>query len=132
MNGHPDPISGKYRRKRSSDLIVVFRPAKARPSVARVKFTNTGDCSGGHAANRDARRGCRRRLYRGGLPLLLDTTARPRYEARGMLRAAFPKIETQPAKDMDGIEVTVQVEPGPVYKLGRVSFAGSDTSNRED
>jgi outer membrane protein assembly factor BamA len=56
----------------------------------------------------------------------LDASIRPLYEARGMLRVTFPKIDTAPAKDVDGVEVTVEVEQGPVYKLGRVSFTGSD------
>ena len=63
--------------------------------------------------------------------LLLDNTIRPIYEAHGMLRVAFPKIETAPAKDVDGVTVTVQVAPGPVYKLDRVSFVGADYSRSE-
>jgi outer membrane protein insertion porin family len=58
--------------------------------------------------------------------LLLDSSVRPLYEARGMIRVSFPKIEAEPAKDVEGVEVTVDVDPGPVYKLGRVSFTGSD------
>lgn len=45
-----------------------------------------------------------------------------------MIRVSFPKIETAPAKDVDGIEVTVDVNPGPVYKLGKVRFRGADES----
>ena len=63
--------------------------------------------------------------------LLLDNTIRPIYEAHGLLRVAFPKIETAPAKDVDGITVTVQVTPGPAYKLDRVSFVGADYSRSE-
>ncbi len=63
--------------------------------------------------------------------LLLDNTIRPIYEAHGLLRVAFPKIETAPAKDVDGITVTVQVTPGPAYKLERVSFVGADYSRSE-
>ena len=65
------------------------------------------------------------------LRLLLDTTIRPLYEARGMIRVSFPKVETAPATDVEGIEVTVQVVPGPVYKLARVSFEGSDLTPKE-
>ena len=49
----------------------------------------------------------------------------------GLLRVAFPKIETAPAKDVEGVSVTVQVEQGPVYKLDRVSFVGADYSRSE-
>jgi outer membrane protein assembly factor BamA len=63
--------------------------------------------------------------------LLLDNTIRPIYEAHGLLRVAFPKIETAPAKDVDGVTVTVQVTPGPPYQLDRVSFVGADYSRSE-
>jgi outer membrane protein insertion porin family len=63
--------------------------------------------------------------------LLLDTTIRPLYEARGLIRVSFPKVETEPAKDVDGVSVTVQVEPGPAYKLDRVRFVGADYSRSE-
>src|SRR5579864_7333453 len=63
--------------------------------------------------------------------LLLDTSIRPLYEARGMIRVSFPKVETAPAKDVEGVEVTVQVEQGPVYKLARVDFEGSDLTPKQ-
>jgi outer membrane protein insertion porin family len=48
-----------------------------------------------------------------------------------LVRVAFPKIETMPAKDVDGISVTVQVTPGPAYQLDHVSFTGADFSRSE-
>jgi outer membrane protein assembly factor BamA len=48
-----------------------------------------------------------------------------------MLRVAFPKIDIAPAKDVDGVSVTVQVAPGPVYNLQRVDFVGADYSRSE-
>jgi len=126
-----EPLAGKVTPEAISDLIVVFRPAKARPSIARVKFTNTGELPAGmlQTAMHGVAVGA---LYtEPDFRVLLDTTARPRYEARGLIRVAFPKIETEPAKDVDGIEVTVEVVPGPAYKLGRVDFFGAETSNRE-
>jgi outer membrane protein insertion porin family len=44
---------------------------------------------------------------------------------------AFPKIETAPAKDVDGVTVTIQVTPGPLYKLEHVSFVGAEFSRSE-
>lgn len=129
--GYHEAVTGKVTSEATSDLMVVFRPAKARPSVARVKFTNTGDVPAGllQSAMYGVAAGT---LYsEPDLRVLLDTTARPRYEARGLIRVAFTKIETEPAKDVNGIDVTVQVEPGSVYKLGHVSFRGSSYSARE-
>jgi outer membrane protein insertion porin family len=63
--------------------------------------------------------------------LLLDNTIRPIYEAHGLLRVAFGKIETAPAKDVDGLTLTFPVTPGPAYTLDRVSFVGADYSRSE-
>jgi outer membrane protein assembly factor BamA len=62
---------------------------------------------------------------------LLDNTIRPIYEAHGLLRVAFPKIETAPAKDVDGLTVTIEVTPGPEYKLDHFGFVGADYSRSE-
>ncbi len=130
--GYHEPVAAKVTSQATSGLLVVFRPAKALPSIARVKFTNTGDVPATllSSAMYDVAAGV---LYtESDFRQLLDTTARARYEARGMIRVVFPKVATAPAKDVDGIEVTVQVEPGPVYKLGRVGFTGSPTSSRQE
>jgi len=129
--GYREPLAGKVTPEHGSDLAVVFRPAKSRPSITRVKFTNSGDIPAGllQTAMHGVAVGA---LYtEPDFRVLLDTTIRPRFEARGLLRVAFPKIETEPSKDVDGIDVTVQVEPGPVYKLDRVRFTGSGMSNQE-
>ena len=126
-----EPVSVKLASDPTADLIVVFRPAKARPNVAHVTFTGTGDLPSGllQTAMFGVAVGVpyTEQVFR----LLLDTTIRPLYEARGMIRVAFPKIETSPAQDVDGIVVAVVVDPGPVYKLGKVKFRGSDLSSEE-
>lgn len=132
QRNYREPVIGRVVSDNPPDLVVLFRPAKPRPSVARVKFTNTGDLPAGMLQTAMYGVAIGVAYTEPQLRLLLDTTIRPLYEARGMIRASFPKIETAPAKDVDGIEVTIQVEPGPVYKLGRVNFAGgADASPRE-
>jgi outer membrane protein insertion porin family len=130
-HGYKDPVLGKVTTEANSGLIVVFRPATPLPSIARVKFTDTG------AVPASVLQSAMYGVSVGALYTeayfreLLNTTARPKYEALGMVRVAFPKIETKPATDVKGLEVTVQVEPGPVYKLGRVTFLGGTSSERE-
>lgn len=130
-HGYTEPVTGKVTSDSTSDLVVVFRPDKPLPSIARVKFTNTGDVPA------DALQGAMYGVAVGtlytepSLRQLLDTTARALYEAKGMIRVSFTKIETAPAKDVDGIDVTVDVKPGPVYKLGHVTFFGSESSQKE-
>src|SRR5580658_7137266 len=62
---------------------------------------------------------------------MLDNTIRPIYEAHGLLRVAFGKIEIAPAKDVEGLTLTFPVTPGPTYTLDRVSFVGADYSRSE-
>ena len=59
-----------------------------------------------------------------GLRVLLDASIRPLYEARGRIRVAFPKVATEPAKNVDGVVVTATVIEGESYNLGAVQFAG--------
>jgi len=129
--GFRQPLAGKLSSDGGEDLAVLFRPAKGPGSIAYVIFTATGDVSAGTLQTA---------MYGVaiGVPYseprvrqLLDNTIRPIYEAQGLLRVAFPKIETAPAKDVDGVTVTVQVTPGPVYKLDRVTFVGADYSRSE-
>ncbi len=129
--GYRQPVAGKLNADVGEDLAVVFRPAKGPPAIAHVVFTGTGEIPAGtlQTAMYGVAIGV---LYsEPRVRLLLDNTIRPIYEAHGLLRVAFPKIETAPAKDVDGTTVTIQVTPGPVYKLERVSFVGADYSRSE-
>ena len=129
--GYHQPLAGKLSAEGGEDLAVLFRPAKGPPAIAHAIFTDTGEVPAGVLQTA---------MYgvAVGVPYseprvrqLLENTIRPIYEAHGLLRVAFPKIETAPAKDVDGVSVTVQVVPGPAYKLDRVSFVGADYSRSE-
>jgi outer membrane protein insertion porin family len=126
QNNHPEPVLGKLSNEGSPDLTIVFRPAKQKPSVARVIFKNTGDLPSGLLQT--AMYGVAVGMVYGEpqFRLLLETTIRPLYDAKGMIRVKFPKIELEPAKDVTGLVVTVSVEQGPVYKLGKVTIQGVD------
>jgi outer membrane protein insertion porin family len=125
------PLAGKLSSDVGEDLAVLFRPAKGYPAIAHVVFIGTGDIAAGvlQTAMYGVAIGV---LYtQPRMRQLLDNTIRPIYEAHGMLRVAFPKIETAPSKDVDGVTVTIQVMPGPSYKLDRVKFVGADYSRSE-
>jgi len=131
-HGDHQPVSGKLTSSESNqELTLLFRPAKGYPSIAHVILTGTGDLPSGVLQTA---------MYAVaiGVPYqeprfrqLLEAAARPIYEAHGMLRVTFPKIDIAPAKDVDGVTVTVQVAPGPLYKLDGVSFVGADYSRSE-
>jgi outer membrane protein insertion porin family len=126
-----EPIIARVVSENPPDLSILFRPAKLRPAIAHVKFTGTGVLPVGmlQTAMHGVAIGVSytEAQYR----LLLDTTIRPLYEARGMIRISFGKVETEPAKDVEGVVVSAEVNPGPVYKLGKVSFKGADSAARE-
>jgi outer membrane protein insertion porin family len=126
QNNHAEPVIGKLTSEGSPDLMIVFRPAKQKPSVARVIFKDTGDLPA--EVLQTAMYGVAIGMVYSEpqFRLLLDTTIRPLYDARGMIRVAFPKMAIEPAKDVTGIVVTVQVESGQVYKLGKVTIQGVD------
>lgn len=125
-----EAIIGKPASDATSDLIVVFRPARGLPNIARVKFAHTGDLPPGLIETA---------IYgvAVGLPydeaefrLLLDSQVRPVFEARGLIRVAFTNITTAPSKDVDGVDVSVDVEPGPAYTMEHVSFTGAEAPNQ--
>jgi outer membrane protein insertion porin family len=128
-NAH-EIVTGKLSPD-SGELTLLFRPSRPRAAIAHVQFTDTGDLPAGMLQTA---------MYGVaiGVPyseprfrLLLDNQIRPIYEARGMVRVAFPKIDIVPAKDVDGVSVTVGVEQGPVYKLAAVRYVGGDFSRSE-
>jgi outer membrane protein insertion porin family len=131
QQNYHETIVAKVTSENTPDLTILIRPAKPRAAIARVKFTNTGTIPPGLLQTAMYGVAVGIGYTEPQMRMLLDSSARPVYEAHGMIRVAFPKIETTPAKDVDGIEVTVQVEPGPVYKLGRVTFSGTDMTAKE-
>jgi outer membrane protein assembly factor BamA len=121
-----EPVTGKLSSEFPPDLVVLFRPNALRRAVAQVTFTGNKDIpttvlqraivetavGAGYTENRFRQ--------------FLDHSIRPLYEARGRLRVAFPKITTQPASDVKGLAVSVEVQEGPVYKFGKLGIDGSD------
>jgi len=131
QRNYHEPVAGRVISENPGELVIVFLPAKGLPVVARAIFANTGAVPAGvlQTAMYGVAIGIPygEQQYR----LLLDTTIRPLYEARGMIRVSFPKIEIEPAKDVDGLVVTTQVDQGPVYKLGKANFQGAADSADE-
>jgi outer membrane protein insertion porin family len=106
------------------DYAVVFTPARNLPAVAQVNF------EGNHVVPSNVLR----EAVAGaaiGAPYTEDTfrqvlraSVRPVYETRGRLRVSFPKIRTEPATDVAGVNVFVTVDEGQSYQLGKVAIDG--------
>src|SRR5580704_9532416 len=129
--GYRQPLAGRLSADGGEDLAVLFRPAKGPPALAHGIVTDTCEIPAGTLQTAMYGVAIGVLFSEPRVRLLLDSTIRPIYEAHGLLRVAFPKIETAPAKDVDGTTVTIQVTPGPAYKLDRVSFVGADFSRSE-
>jgi outer membrane protein insertion porin family len=104
--------------------VVVFHPAVARSNIAEVRF------QGNQVLPTSV---LQRRIYETaiGAPFgettmrkMLDLGIRPLYEARGLLRVAFPRITTERAKDVDGVAVNISIDEGPPYTLDEVHLSG--------
>jgi outer membrane protein insertion porin family len=126
----PQKVAGRPEPGDSGELQIVFEPA-SRPRVARVKFIGNSEVAElplENAMNEVAV----------GMPYkeprfrqLLDTQIRPLYDERGRVRATFPEIKTEPEKDVNGLLVTVRVDEGPSYTVGKVEVVGTNIAPLE-
>ena len=119
-----EPITAKLSAENPPDLIILFRPATQRPTVAQVVALNTGEIPAGVVQSTLYGVAVGTIYSESRIRQLLDTSVRPLYDAKGRIRVAFPKITGEPAKDVKGIAVTVEVDQGPVFKFGTVKFSG--------
>jgi outer membrane protein insertion porin family len=130
---YKESIHGKLTSVNPPEVVILYRPGNVRPSVAQVKFTNTGDIPPtvlqtpfyGVAAGTIYTEYAFRQL--------LDNNIRPIYEARGRLKVSFPKIDVATATEpgVKGVIVTVQVDPGPIFKLAKIGFSGGEKEPEE-
>jgi outer membrane protein assembly factor BamA len=128
--GKHEKVIGRLVQDPSGQLVALFRPAFL-PSVAEVQFQGNqliptpelqqviaGTAVGSVYSDPRFRQ-------------ILDNTVRPAYEQRGRIRVSFPKLDTSPARNVNGIIVTVHVDEGPEYKLGEVEITGPMQGNRQ-
>lgn len=119
-----EPVVGRLAAEGPEQLVVVFRPAKARPVISQVAFKGNvvlpfqplqlamnGVAIGEIYTEERVRQ-------------LLDTTIRPLYEERGRLQVSFPKVAAKPAESNQGLDVTVEVSDGPSFDFGDIVIRG--------
>ncbi len=117
-------VTGKLSADVPGQLMIVFRPPASRPNIAEVRFTGNDALPSSLLMNTLSGVAVGVPYSEAGLRVLLDTSIRPLYEARGRIRVAFPRIAIEPAKNVDGVAVTVTVNEGESFNLGAVRFAG--------
>jgi outer membrane protein assembly factor BamA len=126
-----EPIIGKLSSENPPDLVILFRPAVSRPSVALVKARDTGEIPAGVVQSTAYGVAVGTIYSEPRFRQLLEGSIRPLYEAVGRIRVTFPSIETEPDKDVKGVVVKFSVQQGPVYQFGKVAVTGADTSRVE-
>jgi len=118
--GFKEPLAARVLTTDSGETAVVFLPAAGPLPVAQVKFT-------GNEVLPTAALATAVNAVAIGMPYqetrfrqVLETNLRPLYEARGRVRVAFVEVKTEPAKDVQGLIVTVRMTEGASYNLGQV------------
>jgi outer membrane protein insertion porin family len=108
----------------TNEFAIVFRSTAPLATVAEVKFTGNSLFPATLLQNKISEVAIGAPYSESGFRALLDTAIRPRYDARGHVQVSFSKISTEPAKDVNGVVVTVMVDEGPEFKLGDVQIGG--------
>jgi len=120
--GIQEKVAGSVEPDRPGEFIITFHPDRPLPAVALIFFKGNQVVS--QVILQDALQ-----ALAVGMPFTdirfrdaLTASVRPIYEARGRVRVAFPEIKTEPNKDVTGLNVTVTVDEGETYNLGKVSI----------
>jgi outer membrane protein insertion porin family len=122
--GRKEKIEGRVIADSPELFAIVFRPASGAPKVAEVRFLGNAVVPSEVLLNSFAGVAYGTVYSDAGFRQLLDASVRPIYDARGRIRVAFPKLETEKAKDVEGLVVTVTVNEGDTYDLGEVRLEG--------
>lgn len=126
-----DKVIARIVSDKPGELTVLFRPSTAPPSVAEVRFTGNQVVPVAELNNALGAVAIGVPFRETTIRQLLDANVRPLYEARGRMTAAFPKIEAEKAKDVDGVRVTVQVDEGPEFKFGEIRATAGVVNAKE-
>jgi outer membrane protein insertion porin family len=123
--GHPDTIEAKVVADAPDQFVIVFRPAAGAAKVAEVRFQGNTVIPSSVLLNTFGGIAYGTVYSEQAFRQMLDAGVRPLYDARGRVRVAFTKIETEKAKNVDGVVVTVTVDEGASYDLGEVHLEGA-------
>ncbi len=123
--GKAEKLAARLTADAPEQMVVVFRPAAAPPSVAAVNFVNNSAVPADALRNAVAGAAVGSVYTEDRFRQILDLSVRPLYEARGRIRVSFPSIRSEAAKDVKGLLVTVEVAEGEVFNLGEVRFDGA-------
>lgn len=122
--GVPEKVAASVSPGIPGDYQIVFRPAKALPAVAQITFEGNKVVPQNVLRESVSGAGIGAPYTEDSFRQVLNASVRPAYETRGRLRVSFPQIRTEPAKDVQGVNVFVTVDEGESYDLGKVAIDG--------
>ena len=123
---HPARVVGELAPQGKDDFQILFRSAEPLPPIEHVTFTGNQALSSIALQNAINSVAYGVPFSRDHFRQLLETQVRPLYEAKGLLRVAFPVFTTEPAPKVHGVAVHVTVAEGVAYTLQKISLAGVD------
>lgn len=120
------PVEGRLRNELAGEPVVLFRPPGDRPRIAEIRFLGNSVIDTATLANTFSAVAIGATFTDPNVRLLLDSSIRRLYDAKGRLRMAFTKIEGEPSKrpGVNGVALAVTIDEGPEYTLGAVRFNG--------
>ena len=130
--GKAEKITGKVVADSVDQFAIVFRPASGPPKVAEVRFEGNSEIPTSTLLNNFAGVAYGSVYSEAGFRQLLDNGIRPFYDARGLIRVAFPSITVTKAEGVEGLVVTIKIEEGESYQLGEVRIAGQSPVPAKD
>ena len=122
--GIQEKIVGSVVPDRPGEYAISFHPDRPLPSVALVFFKGSQVVAAAKLQETMAGVAVGMPYTEDRFRETLNASVRPIYEARGYMRVSFPSIKTEPNKDVSGLNVTVIVDEGETYKLGKVTVDG--------
>jgi outer membrane protein assembly factor BamA len=108
---------------------VEFSPAEGLPVIADMTFEGSSTVSAADLHTVMIEQAIGQPFSEENVKALLDRYARPLFEKEGHMRVRFPRIASQPAANVKGIDVHVTVDDGPVFKLGSVTVRGAGAAD---
>lgn len=121
--GITEKVIGTVWLNRPGEYMVVFHPDRPLPAVAHVRFRGNEVIPENTLWDAVSTSAVGMQYTEDAFREMLNTAVRPLYEARGRVRVNFPEIRTEAATDVKGLTVTVTVDEGEVYTLGKVTIA---------
>src|SRR5207248_549720 len=113
------------------ELTVLFTPDTPPPTISQVIVSGNQAVDTGTILRAVNQVAVGVPLSDARLKLILDGAIRPLYAAKGYSAVTFPKVETEPSKTNRGVVVKVEINDGPVFKVGSIRFHGSGMDEEE-